>query len=519
MFAGTLLYLGVHSDILLGDEIHHIQGAKEISTENCRLAYSETVSNWLGKPLKLQYSPGWHTLVSIGFAMTGNAPWVPQLVQAIFYFILLLAVWLATDKLYDRTAAWFAWLIAATMPVLVVYSILLYQDVPGLAMLFVALAFFSRGKFLASGICLAIAFYIKLNMLPWGGWLAVWAFWYRPNPSEELTIKKRFFNFSKVALPVIIIFITDMVWRRMTLGNFLAFGVEKRAFLIPHLNVFFIAFEEAFKKLGCYNSEYVDFYKSPNSFFNIKQSLEHWGFLMLFGITALFYIKKYRVWTLFGLLANIAFFAILIRGSNCRYLIPVLAVFVPIMGAGLAKLYNLPIVQKQKITKLLLVGILVSIGLVQYVAASMYTYNKRKISTLEKQGYAWAKENLPKEKYTLFSERSLQYYAGVKTLRSPALFYNNHDYAIFSNKFLLEMPAELCYLFFRGYNISHFASVSRRQYCCKQEGLHDYGWANEVIEKLSTLPFFEVQYKNDDILFLKFKPSKKWDEKSLKKYK
>ena len=37
----------------------------------------------------------------------------------------------------------------------------------------------------------------------------------------------------------------------------------------------------------------------------------------------------------------------------------------------------------------------------------------------------------------------------------------------------------------------------------------------EMIAELKKLPFFKVEFKNDKIIFLKFEPSKAWDEKSL----
>lgn len=177
VWMATVLAAGLTSEVSLGDEIVHTRFAQNIQSQGGLTCYDELYGSPFGKGLRFQDTPLWAIgLVGLWQLVPGEPLWIAQVYQAFWGALLIGAAYLLGRAVHDsRTGLWAA-LLTATAPAVVLYSTVLYLDVPYVAVGTLALWAVVTRRYALAGLLLAACFAVKINgfflLVPFG-WVAM----------------------------------------------------------------------------------------------------------------------------------------------------------------------------------------------------------------------------------------------------------------------------------------------------------------------------------------------------------
>lgn len=160
----SILLAGVYSDPYLADEVFHYRLAKYVYEQKAIPAYDPLAhTNPLTGKNYYVNEPLWHTTLALFWTVTGPSQAGGQLFQAFVYIGLVFVVFLLGKELYGLESGYYAALLAASAPMVVLYSILFHVDVS--LMLLCALCYLMvlRKRWLWVGVILGLAFVTKRN--------------------------------------------------------------------------------------------------------------------------------------------------------------------------------------------------------------------------------------------------------------------------------------------------------------------------------------------------------------------
>jgi hypothetical protein len=269
--AAVIATAGSLSVISLGDETSHIRQTRAYAESGSRVPYDPLFSSIDNKdPRPFGAAPLWHAGLAILWRLIGSpSQMVAQIYQAGFYLLLLLSVYFGVRQIWNDSAASWAWLLIATMPMACAYSMLLYQDVPGIAVSALGLFLLFRRNFLWAGICLAGAYLVKMNMLSYAPWAVVFAAWWARG-----TWKRRLTAAVLVAVPLASALGYDIIWRMAIYGSIMGMCVGDLSGLSAN----------AMEALGARPANFAAW--NPDTIYTPRSLLSHLGIPVVLGVGA-----------------------------------------------------------------------------------------------------------------------------------------------------------------------------------------------------------------------------------------
>jgi len=165
--AAVIATVGSLSEVSLGDENAHVRQARSYMRSGTRVPYDPVC---LSVDDRIRYGfashPLWHAGLALLWKAAGtDSDWLAQTYQAGLYLLLVLSVYFGARQIWSEEAASWAWLLVATMPMVCAYSMLLYLDVPGIAVSALGLLLLWKKKFLWCGVALGAAYLTKATRL------------------------------------------------------------------------------------------------------------------------------------------------------------------------------------------------------------------------------------------------------------------------------------------------------------------------------------------------------------------
>ena len=469
----VLAALGCLGDICLGDECPHIRHARAYLQTGRRVPYDPIFASSNVRPVPFSGTPLWHAGLAGLWKLTGGeSQCLAQAYQAGFYLLLLLSVYFGARRLWGPAEASWAWLLIATMPMVCVYSVVLYQDVPGVALSALAMLLLWRRNFLWCGVAMAAAYMTKMNVLTWAPWACLFALWWAGGPWQ-----RRLSAAVRVAAPVAAVLAYDAVWRASVYDNWMGYAGR----FVSGLS------REARTARTATPTRYV--WWKPYPITDVKSILSHLGPLLSVGtLVGLLRARDLKSGWLWGGLALAlgGLLTILVPGGTrqMRYILPTALAMAFLAGKALAGLRPPGWLR-----------VLVVAGCVlQAALAAGFVCHKRRISDPEMAAYAWIRDNTPEDARILFPEQLLTNQTGrvyVWEAANPAYI-------------LTEATDAERALLLGDLGVTHVAVPLRRLYDPQEEGAHAGGYPRDFVEKLPALPGFEKVFENSDFLIYRF---------------
>jgi len=478
--AAVIATAGSLSDVCLSDENHHVRQVQAYAQAGRRVSYDPAFALDDLVPSAFSCTPLWHAGLAVLWRLAGTKlQTLAQVYQASFYLLLLLSVYFGTRRIWGPSAASWAWLFIASMPMVCVYSMLLYQDVPGIAVSALGFLLLFRGNFLGAGLCFAAAYLTKMNMLSYAPWAVAVAGW-----RAEGTLKRRLVAAALVAVPVAVALGYDTGWRLTNYG--IAIGAPPPDFRGLSAS--------ALAAITTLPANYVAWQRYP--VWNPEAFVMKVGVPVTFGIFLLLFVKwdaaSKWIWICLGCaLGAYVFVFVVAMGfpygwSNIRYLLPVVFVLALLCGEAFAKW------RPWSWLKVVLV-----LGcLVQGLLACGYTYCVRRVSEADIAACAWIRENTPEKARIMCPEQDITNQTGRPVIwleLNPAYFMTQA-----SDQQRLEV--------LRCFRVFHIVIPRCDIYDRDKEGDHHGGYPRDFVEKAHTLPYLEKVYENDGFLIFKFNP-------------
>ena len=481
--AVLIAVLGTIGDVSLGDENSHIRSVRAYVKYRTRVPRDPAFSGLRRRPLAFAATPLWHVGLAILWGGSrSESQTIAQAYQACFYLLLLLAVYFGTRQIWGPGAASWAWLLVATIPMVCAYSMLLYQDVPGIAVTALAMLLLWRKNFLLSGVCMAMAYLTKMNVLSFAPWAVIFAAWWAGG-----TWKRRAFAASCVAIPVAIAFGYDMYWRWSVYGagpgpwsmsaGLLGSAAPVQDGLTPSAR-------SAMRSLP---ANYVIW--KPYTVTSFESLVRSAGVALLAAMLLAPFLARDAIskwlWACLGI-ALVGFVAIFVVWSKCmqmRYLLPVCLALIMLCGKALHRL-RLPLWLRVAI---------VGGCVLQAAVASAYVSYARRISKEDAKAYAWIREHTEERGVIMFPEEALTNQTG----RVFIWFSLNPPF------FMTEATDEQQRELLDHFGVSYIAVPLRRVYDRHKEGAHAGGYTREFVESLDDLPWLEKVYANSGFLIFR----------------
>ena len=479
---------GSASDVCLGDESVHIRTVRLFADHHARVPYDP-----LFTPLKqtcdgLMAAPLWHGMLAVLWEVTGlRAQVLTQAYHAGYYLLLLLAVYYGVRGVWGASAATWAWLIAATMPVICAYSILLYQDVPGLAVSALGFLLLWRKRFVWAGVVFGAAYLTKLNMLSFAPWAVVFAAYWSEGPWW-----RRLRSAAAVALPVMAVLAYDMTWRWYAFGRTAGYWSLSTGLVGTRPSEHGGLSAQAYEALKQWPADYTTW--KPYPIYRLKALVSHLGFAFLGGM--LLGVWRARdalarwLWGCF-LLATVSWFLVFIvwadgTGVQVRYTLPMVLVLLVLIGRGLRDWRLGP---RGK-------AVLLAACALQGLAVVGYVAHARQISPDEEQAYAWLRAHAPEGEPVMTPERILAVRTGRPyiwgSLKPPYL--------------LTDMPHPARRDVLRHFGVSHIFIHRSRLYDRAEEGTHYGGYPREFLAIADGAPYLEKVFENPAAVIYRVRP-------------
>ncbi len=470
---GMLATAGSLSDICMGDENPHIRHVRAYAQTGGRVPYDSLFPPGRQKVVPFSGTPLWHAGLAVLWTVAGTeSQTLAQFYHAGFYVLLVLSVYFLARRIWGLSEASWAWLIVATMPMVCAYSIVLYQDVPGIAVSALAMLLLWRRNFLWCGIVMAAAYFTKMNMLSLAPWAVVFAAWW-----AGPTWKRRLASAAMVAVPVAVVFGCDLAWRFSVYGNMMG-QVVMRMPDVPAI---------ASSAIVSLPANYVLW--KPQTIIQPRDLVSQLGVGLLIGaVLALFRawdVRSRWLWACF-LMATAGFVLVFVPTgcTQVRYAFPAVLVLV-LLGAKALARWRFPVWLKVFIITGLVLQVVVSAG---------YICRMRHISEWDKAGYAWIRQNTPKEARVMFPEQVLTNQTGRPFMWEVL----NMAY------FMSDATDEQRVAILEYFRVTYIAVPLRRTYDRQKEGDHAGGYARDFVEKLHTRPYLKKVYENPGFVVFEF---------------
>jgi 4-amino-4-deoxy-L-arabinose transferase-like glycosyltransferase len=475
LMASVIVINGITTEVSLGDESHHFRFAQNIFMAGKRVAFDPLYGS--GNPPGFFYNspPFWHLILAYLWRITGGISHVIAQIYHVLFFILL--VWLTSilaKEAIGEEGRWFPAFTIATVPMVVSFSTLLYVDIPMTALSTLGFYLILEKRYIEAGVASGLAYFTKLNsgfLFPGFLFLIVW--------NERRKIWSLFKNLAFFAFPILVVYISDLYWRKQNINPKLdLLNVPHALYRISKI----VGGEQPKEYLISYTTNPTDLVK----YFGL-------AFLCVF----FFHLFRFRQWdkkdailwvpVISYLTLFLVFFGI---ESDVRYLIPILPFLIVLATRSVATL--------GKRWQIIMIGICI----LQFGSTVFYVHQKRQISLEVKEGFEYIKKNVPQEALILYPEENLLIYGQRRIIWSAVQDKPNKPglYSLFWSTDYKEMDG-----LFEGNGIDYVMVKKSRIYDDRKEH-HLGGYPQSFLERLSHLNGWVKIFENPGVALWKRGP-------------
>lgn len=459
----VLLSIGLSTKLFLGDEIFHYHFAKmvyelkQLPTHDPLFGAPNDPGNYF-----IGVEPLWHLLLSAVWKLTGGISLVlAQIYHLGYYMLLLLAVFLIGQRIGGSKAGLYSALLVGTTPMVVVFSILFYLDVPSISFLAICVYLILSKRFAMAGLFLGLTYLTKRNavfLLPSLLFLII----YQVGLLQRSIWLRKMFIFLGAGL---LVALPDLIRRGYQLGSL---------YQVPPVE---------------YERVYADI---PMLQYNPSSALNPLDLITYFGVASflmgcLFFSKKKKETEGFLFLIPIVnylfvfliFFGYIMKGGfDVRYLMPVVPFLCVMGGLGFSDLSR----------KGFRLGVIL-LCILQFVGSGWKIYQHRKPTPETLETFRFIKEHTPEEASILYPEDNLLYWAERKPVWGrfrflPYLFWK-------------ATPEEAKDIF--RINKIGYVLVKNSRIYDDSEVKHRGGYPKSFIEKLHQFRFVKVVFENSEM--------------------
>jgi 4-amino-4-deoxy-L-arabinose transferase-like glycosyltransferase len=457
-----ILSVGLMTDVFLGDEIAHFHFAKMIYEFKELPAYDPLYGgpNDPGN-YAIGFEPFWHILLSIIWRLTGGVSTLTAQIYHLSYYILLLSSVFLIGRHIGRnsTGLWSVFLVGTT-PMVAVFSILFYLDIPSVAFVTLCIYFILSERAGIAGILLGLSYLTKRNVM-----------------------------FILPSILFLLIYTIGFKERRIWIRKMLIFLGVSFFVILPDFIRRFLQFGSLYQVPSVqYGGVYLD---PPVSRYMPSSALNPWDLVSYLGIASILLFFLF----LFGrrekkgifLLAPIVnylivfpvFFGYYMHGYDVRYLMPAVPFLCVLGGLALSSFSG------RNWFKIVVVFICV----LQLLGSGWKIYQNRRPSMDTREAFIFIKENTRPGALILYPEDNLLYW----TERRP--LWGRFRYL--SYLFWRASPEEMKDIF-KINKLDYLLIKKSRIYDDSKEGNHTGGYPWSFVSKLGSLPFIRLVFESKE---------------------
>jgi len=435
----VVMIAGLVSDACLGDELYHCRFAKNFYWQGERptvdILYKDSSESEIVKlPDHLIYYGDmlWHGTLAQIWKICGHISFtVAQLYQSLYYVLLVILTYLLAREIYGKEAGFYAAILIGTVPMVAVFGILLYTDVPATVFCVLCVLLVVKRRYFWTGIALGLMYLCKRNGLLFFPVILLLSFC-----QDKVALKIRFRNAVLLLVGAAVVVSPDLYWREvnfkgfppnrytsvMVVFNRLAgvrarVGAGRRAGVDPNKpgvepNKPGVELKKPHVKPIEYDmapvgtTEVGDMKTFANMlgedfpFIKYIQRvlwLSYFGLAILIGLPLYLICRRYRrkdiiLWALIGTYL-LVYFRFLGLSNEVRYMLPIVP-FLCILAA-------VPIAaSKNKLGK----AVIIAVCLAQFLAAAGYLCTKRQVPQQIEDGFEFVRENAPQDARLFYVE-------------------------------------------------------------------------------------------------------------------
>lgn len=479
----------------IGDEVCHYKFTKDMFRLQRRIATEPDEIYDKAPYLHKRYVAGvlWQSVLGKIWRITGGvSESVAQIYHTIYFVILITCVYLLAKEKYAQDVGLNTLFVIASTPMVVLFGVIFYMDVPLLAFTALCFLMISKKRYVLAGVALGLMILTKINGLFFIPSFLLLIYCY--SEGTRKTKLKNIFIFSSVAL---LINIPDMHFRYTRFG-YIYFPLRTLVHpLSPVPMAYGIKATENGMKIAENSMEAVKTLYYPSSIFDPLDVLIYFGGVLLVLIVLYFILRKYErkdsfIWI--GMASYIAAYLLYMYRNRCsgcdiRYLMPGVIPFLTVLAGK-----TLSSFRRKSFRNFLLLACCL-----QFAATAGFTYSHRKIPIGIREGYSFIQDNLPKDAILLYPAADIKNYAERLTVwgrLSPSL------------KILFWEADEKETLEILTSNRIDYISVKKSRIYGDSKVRHTGGYPKSFVEKLPTLPFLELIFDNSEMSIWKVDGSK-----------
>ncbi len=485
----SLIIFGLCSKPFLGDEIYHFRFAKDAYNSNSRPVFDSQYGTSEMPTILYTSPPLWNLLLAILWKITGGiSTCVAQCYQVIFYVIIIFVTYLIGRELYSEKEAKISSLLVATVPMILSFSIILYTDIPAVALSLVGILYTIKKKFLLAGLFWGFALLTKNNsafFIP----AIILLFLFVTDDKIITKLKNTFLIFS----PFCILYFIDFRWRSSAFSNVSLGAIQGISPLkLSHetgifgtwkaiiSNLWFNRISPNTILLKAKSTEYLS-----SHLLNIKDMSMYLGIVLL--ILAILYLlrKKYEKKDMylgvFIISYVISTFVLIGWNTDIRYFMPIVPLLCILFSKSITDIDNTWIKR-----------LLICACIFQFIVTVPYVSYKRNITPQIEDAFNFIKNNIPVNSLLLYPEPNIQEYAQRKVIWSnfkPSTSLRNVFWPEDINTIKDAISSN---------NIDYI--VIKKTRCYNDVELkHIGGYPNSFVKKLPNYEFVKLIFDNKEV--------------------
>jgi 4-amino-4-deoxy-L-arabinose transferase-like glycosyltransferase len=480
LFSLGLTLVGLATELYLGDEIVHYRFAKNIFNTGERATFDSLYGKEFSQQVNYMIPPLWHLLLAFLWKMVGRVSFIVAQIYHIFYYaLLLISTYLLGKEIYGEKEGLYSMISVGTIPMVTIFGILFYVDVPLAALTTLTFLLILKKRFIPAGFGFGLMYFTKLNGLVFG--IPFFLTILFQNYKDKWLM--RIISFSLAALAIIL---PDVYWRQKNVLEEAWLGSNQKI-----INVFVSGVSKNIKGWtdptvrGKILSLKAPTYGHNSTFLNIKDHIKYFGaslllLLFLYLIKRNLLKKDFLLWmpTLFYFLFFIFFFNI---DADVRYLLPISPFLSVIASRAISSWEKKPL----KIFILILCC-------AQFLGVLLFVYFHRRIPPEIREAIHYIKGNTPEEAIIIYVEYNLTEYTDRR------IFWN----VDLKNLFWEKDGAIKSFLEKRRI---HYLLVKKEKIYDDRDVRHLKGYPSSFINRLSTFSFSELLLDNSTVSLWKLR--------------
>ncbi len=454
-----VLYVGLNTEVSIGDESYHYRLAKCIYHVGKRPVFDNVYQTVPKLGFNFTNAPFWHIGLANVWKLFGKISFsVAQLYHSLFLLSLMISFYYFSKKLYGEKTGFLSLLLLISCPGIIVLSMVFYLEIPMITFLILSFMCISFKYYLFAGIFAGLMILTKISGLLFLPCFAIII------ALSSVGFKKKLINFSKFSSLVVLINIPDIIFR---IKNF-----NYLYYIPPKLMA-------TTKELP--NS--VPYYYLPNSMFqNPLLLLKYTGIILPVLLVLYFIFKKYDkldrpIW--FSVITYSFFCSFLFRNNlDVRYFMPIFPLLILLSAKAFSAFRKKSIVIS-----------LYALIFMQLFAALGFTYYKRKIPVGIKEGFAFIAKNIDEKAVFMYPEENMIDHTGHpvawgRIISLPILFW--------------QADSESTLKILKEYEIDYIAVKKSRIY--DDSNIHHTGgYPRSFVNKLPKLTFLKLLFENKEL--------------------